>query len=381
MHDPILAAFADVLRDQNKLIEFTNQFRREQLSGLQNLRDGSALCRELKIPYCEVTLPEWAPDVFLSEAEIARDLFVSHPMGESKGWKGLCLHGLSAAQTLPHQRYGYGSSEAPYRWTEASERCPRTTSWLKSLLEQNFFTEFYRVRYMWLQPSGYVHFHCDRSGSESFLGPLNLALNMPKECHWLFRKWGPVPFRAGSAFMVDVSHEHGVWNNSVEDRIHLIVHGHYGPRIYEALSDAVMHLYESLDANERHPPHQQSTSSPTTQSIQFVSEKIDSSAIYRILNEAQRRRLDWCVLIAQRIEPDDRFFDDVRNLCTAADAATPLLENPSDSAATAGSGKPNFVAIRLRVWSQLGETSKQLFSRQIGKNWQKVSTTLADFSL
>ena len=51
-----------------------------------------------------------------------------------KGWRSLCIHGIDAYKTNHYEQYGYKSNkEAPYVWTEVSERCPLPLSFLKNV--------------------------------------------------------------------------------------------------------------------------------------------------------------------------------------------------------------------------------------------------------
>jgi hypothetical protein len=57
--------------------------------------------------------------------------------------------------------------------------------------------------------------------------------------------WGIVPFAGGTANMLAVGYRHAVYNNSQEDRYHIIVHGARGPQwqdyILDSYSMAVAH--------------------------------------------------------------------------------------------------------------------------------------------
>jgi len=210
--------------------------------------DGRFLRKNLKVPYLQMQLPPWNPAAFLAEARAVADQFVDHRSNDSEGWRSLCLHGIDQHKTLSFDRYGYSSeTAAPYRWTQASESCPLTSAWLKGLIDHGFYEEIYRARFMWLKPKGFIRFHRDRPEDQSWLGPLNIALNMPEGCRWLFKKWGPLPIRAGSAFSIDVSQEHGVWNESPEDRIHIIVHGLYGPAYHAEIANSAARVLRDMN--------------------------------------------------------------------------------------------------------------------------------------
>lgn len=68
--------------------------------------------------------------------------------------------------------------------------------------------------------------HSDNKYQRAF-SPLNIAINNPDKCHFVFKDKGIVPFGAGTGMVLDVGREHIVINNSNEPRYHIIVHGHY----------------------------------------------------------------------------------------------------------------------------------------------------------
>ena len=140
------------------------------------------------------------------------------------GWKSLCVHGLSATQTENYSSYGHTSHQtAPYRFTEIADRCPETVRFLKELFP---FEKYYRVRYMLLEPGGYIAPHRDQK-EPGFFG-VNIALNQPDECRFGMPDRGVPPFKVGSAILPDLSNLHFVWNQSQTPRIHLILQGEAG---------------------------------------------------------------------------------------------------------------------------------------------------------
>ena len=138
-----------------------------------------------------------------------------------KGWRSLCIHGISAEKTNHFTEYGYRSNEeVPYNWTEIAKLCPITTSFFK---ERYPISNYFRVRFMLLEPGGYISPHCDTE--KSSLSPINIALNMPKNCLFKFEKHGLVPIKTGQSFLLDVSNKHAYINKSFDDRYHIIAHG------------------------------------------------------------------------------------------------------------------------------------------------------------
>ena len=187
---------------------------------------------DIEIPYREI----------LEEANNIKHLFVYHtdqrtavgaPRSKanwryntvggtrSKGWKGVCIHGISAEKTNHFTQYGYKSEdETPYNWTEITKFCPITTKFFK---EQYPCSDYFRVRFMLLEPGGYISPHVD--SEKIALSPVNIALNHPKNCLFKMEKHGIVSMTPGRVMLLDVSNKHAYINKSKEDRIHIIVHG------------------------------------------------------------------------------------------------------------------------------------------------------------
>jgi hypothetical protein len=78
---------------------------------------------------------------------------------------------------------------------------------------------------MRLAPGGYIMPHTD--GVDRSFGPLNIAINNPSGCHFVFEEKGIVPFEPGIGMVLDVGRRHAVINQSDEARYHVIVHGEY----------------------------------------------------------------------------------------------------------------------------------------------------------
>ena len=182
------------------------------------------------LPWLELHCPWPIPyGAMLAEARAVRLLMVIHRDGDfggrqhHRGWKSICFHGLSARQTEHCTMYGLTDAEAAgqYGWTEVAALCPATTAFFRDTFS---YTGYDRVRFMLLEPGGYILPHNDSDARK--LGPVNMALNNPPGCALVMRGFGAVPFRPASAFQLDVSNTHAVWNRSGEDRYHIIVHGH-----------------------------------------------------------------------------------------------------------------------------------------------------------
>lgn len=175
--------------------------------------------RESELPWLKLPLDVPAAEI-LAESRSVWNRFVSHRSRDSRGWKSLCVRGLSPEQTLGPKPYGFANErEVPYRWTEIADLCPTT----REFFQRSFpCRTFYRIRFMLLEPGGYIKPHRDRG--EHFLTGLNIALNNPSGCVFKMRRAGLIPISDGDALLLDIANEHCVVNLSDEPRFHVIAH-------------------------------------------------------------------------------------------------------------------------------------------------------------
>ena len=163
------------------------------------------------------------------EAEALSDKFHTHRDTYGEGWKSLTLHGLDEdTQSLNI----YGERQETLKqldWTWVADACPVTKKFLTDVWPAEFLN---RVRFMYLEPGGYILPHQDREDHEKPLSVCNISLNNPKGCNFVLKNQGRVPFKdEGSAFLMDVSNVHSVWNRSDKPRIHMIIHYELGRRV------------------------------------------------------------------------------------------------------------------------------------------------------
>ena len=139
-----------------------------------------------------------------------------------KDWFGVCLHGLSFDKTFTYFHYGYNShDDAPYDWTEISPLCPVTKNYFKTVFP---YEKYFRIKFMLLKAGGKIMPHVDDDINK--LSNINVALNQPDNCMMKFsEKKELVPWEPGAAFMLNLSKEHAVFNNSNTDRYHMIIEG------------------------------------------------------------------------------------------------------------------------------------------------------------
>jgi hypothetical protein len=181
--------------------------------------------RESHLPYLEMDISMPYAEI-LAEARAVRHRFVTHREGDGEGWMSLCIHGMSAEQTDAPNMYGYTHDTAPYTWTDIADLCPVTTDYFKNQFPFQFY---HRLRFMLLRPGGYIVQHSDNRTSN--LGAAtNISLNNPVGCKFVTER-GLIPFRdTGSVMMFNNHYQHVVFNDSDEERIHIIVHGAWDGR-------------------------------------------------------------------------------------------------------------------------------------------------------
>ena len=177
---------------------------------------------------------EFDTELLLQECQQVDHLYFNHRSQDKQsgyghlGWQSLTLHGIDKHKTEHYTKYGFNNlEEANYQWTDVCELVPNLYKFLSSLP----YKLFDRVRIMRLAPGGYIMPHTDKD--ERAFSPLNIAINNPTECHFVFEDKGIVPFVAGTGMILDVGRKHIVVNNSNEPRYHIIVHGHYNKEFYK----------------------------------------------------------------------------------------------------------------------------------------------------
>lgn len=138
----------------------------------------------------------------------------------NQGWRSLVLYGVNDTDTE--------TSTGNLDWTSIADQCPNTKKWIQDTFIINDKTG--RIRFMLLEPGGQIVLHKDREQKQ--LGEINVAITQPNNCEFRFKNYGKIPFANGSAFMVDISNEHFLFNDSNEPRLHMILH--------TAISDSII---------------------------------------------------------------------------------------------------------------------------------------------
>jgi hypothetical protein len=186
-----------------------------------DLTTAEAICARSGLPYLPILTPFRVPhEAMLREAMNLKLGFVPHRTSEAhRGWRSLCIHGMSSIHTSEHQKYGM-TEAMPMDWTDVAKFCPTTVSFFRDLFGYKVYE---RVRFMLLEPGGYVLPHTD--ATERRLFACNIGLNNPTGCEFVMEGVGLVPFRPGTVNLLSLERRHIVWNRSTEPRIHMIVNG------------------------------------------------------------------------------------------------------------------------------------------------------------
>jgi hypothetical protein len=164
------------------------------------------------------------------EAEALIEHFKPHRDDYGHGWRSLTLHGLND-DTQSLGQYGDDRNEVlkQLHWTWVADRCPVTKKFLTDVWPAEYLN---RVRFMLLEPGGYILPHQDRTDDQKRLSVCNISLNNPEGCEFVFKGHGTVPFDDnGSAILMDISNVHAVWNRSDKPRLHMIIHYELGRRL------------------------------------------------------------------------------------------------------------------------------------------------------
>lgn len=183
-------------------------------------------------------------DEILHEALAQQDLFVAHrSVGNHNGWSAMAIHGTAVHHTYPKRKYFSEENMPDYTWTDLAPKCPITKEWLLSL----GFETFDRVRFMKLDPKGFIRPHTDHSSSNPYeRGDIawNVAINNPDGHNFVMENEGLIPWKPGEIRALDVSIKHAVFNSSHIPRIHMIVHGKPGDKFVHSFCESFELLFQ-----------------------------------------------------------------------------------------------------------------------------------------
>ena len=212
-----------------------------------------SLVLNIPVPYKEMT----------AEAEQFLDKFVKHRGSWNPGWSSIAVHGQDIDRTQPANYYieeGIDTEEnsAPYDWTSIAKDCPVTVDWLKNTFP---IKEYHRVRFMLLEPGGYIQPHSDFDTRA--MAAFNVALSNPPGIQFAQEDAGLIPWQPGEARGIDIGRKHSVLNRGLENRIHMIVHGKWG----DGFERCIIESFEQLLINIGHINNQVNSVNPCFKQI------------------------------------------------------------------------------------------------------------------
>jgi hypothetical protein len=179
------------------------------------------------------------------EAKNLRDLYIPYYPTSFNKWYCLPIKGIDADNPFHWQggpnkgKYKSANDFASHvKWTKISEMCPITTEWLKTVYPSNSLG---RVRFMLLEAGGSLGYHTDND--VNLFGNINIALNNPIGCKWLWLDGESLEFNPGDIYTINTSYKHSVVNESEEDRYHIIIHHNDSTDEYKKLMITSMEKY------------------------------------------------------------------------------------------------------------------------------------------
>jgi len=175
-------------------------------------------------PTLKFDLPNLPVQDMVDEAYNASEYFIKHRHDGHPNWFSMALHAQgepgSGSMYTDNPRY-YPGVEQRHSWTELAEFCPRTTEWFKDVWPSS--DRLNRIRFMLLRPGGWIGIHSDTGKGIWRLMSYNIALTNPSNCLFAQEKAGTVPWEVGDIRFMDVARLHCVYNDTDQDRLHMIV--------------------------------------------------------------------------------------------------------------------------------------------------------------
>jgi hypothetical protein len=193
----------------------------------QDVRAELALDEYLELtPYIDLEV-EFDHEACLAEATALLDRFVMYTPDRRyrvRDWTGLALRAPGGDPTKVSMPMAPDSS---YAWTPVADLCPRTMEMLGRVLDLDRGAA---VNFLMLDPRGEITPHSDDT-TFATMRSVNIALNMPPGCQFFLdtepdgrhhRYTVEVPFKPGSAMLLNVARNHYVKNPANTPRIHIV---------------------------------------------------------------------------------------------------------------------------------------------------------------
>jgi hypothetical protein len=212
--------------DLSNPVEFTEWLVRQETLGWVKLN-------------LEIDVLQWK-----KEAAIIEEFFVDHRSHQGHiGWQGCSIHGQSHNRTET-------VDDVEFNWTELAALTPSITDFWKLVFPVQGYK---RLRFMKLAPGGIINIHNDLPDGTTFddIDPLrqtlsvNLAITHPSDCDMIVEGCGTVPWSEGSCFIINITKNHCVVNNSSLPRIHMIAECLVGDRLLD-FSNLLYNSYQRM---------------------------------------------------------------------------------------------------------------------------------------
>lgn len=231
----------------SQLIFNRYQHSRATLPAYNKFADFEWIRMQSGLPWLQLAVNVPHETIFAEISNI-KSLLVPHRdlYGEHKGWHSFCIHGKSYDST---REDAYYNDVRPHVWTqEGKELMPKTVDYFEKIWPRGVFT---RLRIMLLEPGGYITVHSD--ATHPCLDAINIAITQPNNCDFLMERHGIIPFQLGSAFWLDISNRHVVFNNSNYPRWHIIVHQTFDHvKFHKMVVNSYKELYNSKYNEDSH---------------------------------------------------------------------------------------------------------------------------------
>jgi hypothetical protein len=187
------------------------------------LDQARAILRNKNIPWLELNM-QFDSDVWKQQALEAEPYYQEYRDSDSVDWAACCLHGLGVDKIYTADNYGHNEFIAPYQYTDLSYQTPVITDFWKNQFPAEQYT---RIRFMRIGPQGSINWHNDGQLPEDIdplesILPINLAISNPVNCRMEIKGHGVVPWQDGKIFMINISKDHAVFNQSSKPRVHMI---------------------------------------------------------------------------------------------------------------------------------------------------------------
>jgi Aspartyl/Asparaginyl beta-hydroxylase len=201
------------------------------------------LVRQESLGWIELNL-EIDVHLWKKEAASIEEFFVDHRSHQGHtGWQGCSIHGQSHNRTET-------VDDVEFDWTELAALTPSITDFWKSVFPVQGYK---RLRFMKLAPGGIINIHNDLPDGAAFddIDPLrqtlsvNLAITHPSDCDMIVEGCGTVPWSEGRCFIINITKNHCVVNNSSLPRIHMIAECLVGDRLLD-FSNLLYNSYQRM---------------------------------------------------------------------------------------------------------------------------------------